>query len=324
MFKDEVIIHVKAGDGGRGAVSFRREKFIPRGGPDGGNGGRGGHVVMVASPHLNTLYHFVYHPKQVAPNGSPGGSSNKNGKNGHDLILKVPPGTIIRNHPHGNTLKDLQKIDESVVIAQGGRGGRGNKSYATYTNQAPRRSDPGQPGEARRLHLELKLIADVGLVGLPNAGKSTILASLSAARPKIAGYPFTTLEPYLGIVAGPDYQTLVMADLPGLIAGAHQGTGLGDKFLKHIERTKLIAHIIDFSDPLPPPEAYQIINREIKSYSKILARKPQVVIANKTDLPEAQANLRKYKRQLPRGLVDISALKRSGLQKFVKALFKKL
>lgn len=315
MFKDEVVIYVEAGDGGRGCVGFRREKYIPQGGPDGGHGGQGGNVVVTTSPHLNTLYYFVHNTRQIAQSGLPGGHNNRRGKSGPDLVLKVPPGTIIKDAKHGNILKDLAAEGESVVVVKGGRGGRGNRAFVSSTNQSPRQADPGEKGEARQLVLELKLIADVGLVGLPNAGKSTLLSRLSAARPKIADYPFTTREPCLGIVTGPDFKTLVMADLPGLIEGAHKGAGLGDKFLKHIERTRLIAHVIDFSSPRALLEVYQTIRQELKLYSPVLARKAEIIVANKMDMPEAEANLKRYKKDLPRNIIPISALSPGAILK---------
>lgn len=322
MFKDEVTIYVKAGDGGKGCVGFRREKFIPRGGPDGGNGGKGGNVIIRTNPHLNTLSHLIGQTDYIAANGMPGRGNNQYGKNGVDLTINVPPGTIIKDSSQGHILKDLKGLPDEIIIVDGGKGGRGNKTFATSIQQTPRYAEPGVDGEERWLLLELKLIADVGLVGLPNAGKSTILSVLTQARPKIADYPFTTKEPYLGIVAGPDYQTLVLADLPGLIKGAHRGSGLGDKFLKHIERTRLIAHIIDFSSSIPPTEAYQMIRHELKLFSSVLAKKPKIIIANKMDLPEAKDNLRKYSKLMPKPIVNISALKRNGLKQLILQLFK--
>ena len=325
MFKDEVTIFVRAGKGGRGCLSFRREKFAPKGGPDGGNGGQGGDVVIRTNPHLNTLFHLIEGGKYYAENGQPGGSNNCTGKNGQDLILEVPPGTIIRDAVHRNILKDLKDPSETIVITQGGRGGRGNKVFATPTYQTPREVEPGKPGEERHLYLELKLIADVGLVGLPNAGKSLLLRRLSAARPKVADYPFTTLEPSLGILRGPEYRTLVLADLPGLIAGAHAGKGLGDKFLRHIERTGLILHIIDASSTTDPVETYQTIRNELKQYSPALAKKPEIIVANKLDLPDAEQNYRKFKSAKPRKtILPISALKKTGLEALARLLFKRL
>lgn len=321
MFKDEVTVCVKGGAGGRGCVSFRREKFVPRGGPDGGNGGQGGSVIIRTNLHLNTLSHLVNQTHYLAVNGLPGRSKNQHGKNGADLIIPVPPGTIIRDFPRGHILKDLKGLNDELIIARGGRGGRGNKAFATAVHQAPRHAEKGAAGEERWLTLELKLIADVGLVGLPNAGKSTILSVLTQARPKIADYPFTTKEPYLGIVKGADYQTLVLADLPGLIKGAHRGAGLGDKFLKHIERTRLVAQVIDFATDTSPADAYQTINEELKLFSPALAKKTQIIIANKMDLPKAQRNLKKYGKLLPEALVAISALKRVGLKELVNQLF---
>ncbi|MBI4713495.1 MAG: GTPase ObgE [Planctomycetes bacterium] len=324
MFKDEVTVYVRAGNGGQGCVSFRREKYIPMGGPDGGNGGKGGDIILTANPHLNTLYHLSHHQRLIAPNGQPGGSNNCTGKDGKDLVIEVPPGTVIRDREHQNILKDLKESGDSIILCEGGRGGRGNKVFATSTNQSPRYADKGAPGEERWLYLELKLIADVGLVGLPNAGKSTIITRLSAARPKIAPYPFTTLEPSLGIVAMEDDRSFVMADLPGLIEGASHGRGLGDKFLRHIERTKLVAHIIDGSSAEPLDMLYKIIRKELSLYSPKLAKKPAIVVVNKMDLPEAASNFKKYRAKLPRGTVAVSAIKRTGLETFLKQVWRKL
>lgn len=323
MFKDEVVIYVKAGDGGSGIISFRREKYTPKGGPDGGNGGDGGNIVIRVSPHLNTLYHLAHHQRIIAQSGAPGGTNNCIGKTGADTVIEVPQGTIVRNNQHQNILKDLKDINDELVVTKGGRGGRGNKVFATSTNQTPRTAEKGTSGEECWLYLELKLIADVGLVGLPNAGKSTLLSRVSDARPKIADYPFTTLEPSLGVVAISDYKSFVIADLPGLIEGAHSGKGLGDKFLKHIERTRIILHIIDATqDQLNV--AYKTIRRELKEYSPRLARKPEVLVLNKIDLPGATENIAKYKAKLPRRFINISAIKRIGLDKLIKELLRKL
>jgi GTP-binding protein len=324
MFLDEVVIHVKGGHGGRGCVSFHREKFITRGGPDGGNGGKGGDVVIRVNQHLNTLSHLAHQPRYAAFDGEGGRGNKQFGKDARDLIIEVPLGTLIKDVQSEIVLKDLKNIGESIIIAAGGKGGRGNALFATSIHQTPRHAEKGIPGEERDLHLELKLIADVGLVGLPNAGKSTILSVLTSARPKIAAYPFTTKEPYLGIIEGKDYQPLVLADLPGLIKGAHAGTGLGDKFLKHIERTRLIAHVIDFSTDESPVEAYHTIREELKLFSNVLARKPEIIIANKMDMHQAQLNLKKYQKSLPKRLIAISALKRIDLKDLVHALFKHL
>jgi len=285
MFIDEIEIKVSGGKGGNGCCSFRREKFIPKGGPDGGTGGKGGDVIISAEENFNTLHHLSHIPKFVAGNGSPGSSKNCSGKNGRNLIIKVPPGTIIKDVEKNCVLKDIKK-GESIVIAKGGKGGRGNRSFATPTNQAPHIYEKGEEGEKRTLKLELKLIADVGIIGLPNAGKSTLLSKLSAAHPKIANYPFTTLSPCLGIVAVNKDKTFLMADLPGLIEGAHKGIGLGSKFLKHIERTKILCHIVDVSaySAKPPSEAYKIVRKELGLYSDALSQKPEIVAANKIDM----------------------------------------
>lgn len=322
MFQDEIVIYVKAGNGGRGCVSFHREKYQPKGGPDGGNGGQGGDIIIHANPHLNTLFHLIHQRKLIAQNGQPGRGNNCTGKNGRASILPVPPGTIIRRVNYEQVLKDLKKPDERIIIVHGGRGGRGNRTFATSTHQTPRHAGPGEPGEEKWLHLELKLIADVGLVGLPNAGKSFLLRRLTSARPKVADYPFTTLEPCLGIIKGPDYRTRVIADLPGLIEGAHQGKGLGDKFLKHIERTRMIAHIIDFASATPPKKAYQTIRKELSRYSKVLSRKPEIIIANKMDLPKASQNWQDYGKAFTRRIIPISAVTKLGLDKLHRALFR--
>src|SRR4029079_9391005 len=248
MFIDEAKIRVKAGDGGNGCLAFRREKFVPRGGPSGGDGGRGGDVVMESSERHNTLVHFRFNPEYKAERGRHGEGSNKTGRDGEGVLLKVPVGTIIYDADSGEKVYDFSRADEKVVIAHGGRGGRGNAQFKTSTHQAPREHEDGRPGEERTLRLELKLLADVGLVGYPNVGKSTLISRISAARPKIADYPFTTLEPHLGVVSYDTYKSFVVADIPGLIEGAHLGHGLGTQFLKHIERTRVLLHLIDMSD----------------------------------------------------------------------------
>ncbi|MFH1226676.1 MAG: GTPase ObgE [Planctomycetota bacterium] len=322
MFKDEVEIFVKAGDGGTGIVSFWREKYIPKGGPDGGNGGWGGDVIIRANPHMNTLYHLAHHERILAQNGQPGGTNNCIGKNGSDRVVEVPLGTVVRDRSNRNIIKDIKDAKDEFIVVKGGRGGRGNKVFATSINQTPRNAETGIPGEERWLYLELKLIADVGLVGLPNAGKSTVLSRVSDARPKIADYPFTTLEPSLGVVAVTEDRTFVVADLPGLIEGAHLGKGLGDKFLKHIERTRIVLHIIDATTPLDA--AYKTIRGELKEYSPTLARKPEILVLNKIDLPGAEANIRKYRAKLPKKFLAISAVKKTGLPELIRALSRKL
>jgi GTP-binding protein len=324
MFKDEALIYVRAGDGGNGCVSFLREKFMPKGGPDGGKGGKGGDIIIKASHHYNTLNHLIHQTRVVAKNGMPGQGGNCYGKSAEDLVVMVPVGTIVRCQEQRNILKDLQEHDDFIIIAKGGNGGRGNRTFATATNQTPRYAEKGEPGEEKKLYLELKLIADVGLVGLPNAGKSTLINVVSDAHPKIADYPFTTLEPCLGVVKGPGYKTFVMADLPGLIEGAHKGRGLGDKFLRHIERTRIILHLIDFSVSEPIPDIYKAIRQELILYSRVLARKPQIIVATKMDIPQAKENLNKYKSKLPKSIIPISAVTHSGMDELLKAIWKKL
>src|SRR5574337_605165 len=286
MFVDEAVIFVKGGNGGNGCVSFRREKYIPHGGPDGGNGGKGGDVIFHVSDKIDTLLDITSRVKHIAESGAHGKGSTKRGKDGKDLSIDLPRGTVVKDKESGRILKDMSTVGESVVIAHGGRGGRGNKHFATSTNQVPRRAEKGRPGEERWLALELKLLADVGLIGMPNAGKSTLLSRVSDARPKIADYPFTTLQPQLGIVELENYKKFVVADIPGLIEGAHSGIGLGDEFLRHIERTKLLVHLLDMS-PLAvkkPSEAYNIVRNELKQYNLKLVEKTEIVIANKMDL----------------------------------------
>ncbi|MHC4126088.1 MAG: GTPase ObgE, partial [Planctomycetota bacterium] len=277
MFIDEARIYVKAGDGGDGCLSFRREKYIPKGGPDGGDGGGGGDVYFETVEGIDTLLDFAGKSHWCAGNGQPGSGSNKHGSDGEDLVIKVPPGTLIYDVDFELVLKDLNKVGMKVCICRGGKGGRGNKSFATSTNQAPRITTQGKKGRERNIRLELKLIADVGLVGMPNAGKSTLISRCSAARPKIADYPFTTLKPVLGIVELSDFRRFVMADIPGLIEGAHSGAGLGYEFLKHIERTTILAHIIDIMpvDGSDPVENYNAIRSELKQYSRALAGKTE-------------------------------------------------
>ncbi|MBN2002626.1 MAG: GTPase ObgE [Anaerolineae bacterium] len=284
MFFDHVKIHIKAGDGGHGAMTFRREKYIPYGGPSGGDGGRGGDVVLVVSQHLNTLYHFAHKTEFVAEDGVNGRNKNRHGAAGTDLELPVPPGTLALDAETGELLADLTDEGQRAVIARGGKGGRGNARFASPTNQAPRIAENGDPGESRWIRLELKLLADVGLVGKPNAGKSTLLAATTAATPQIAPYPFTTLQPNLGVVALSTDDTFVLADLPGLIEGASEGKGLGLEFLRHIERTRLLIHLLDGS-ALDPLEDFEAINAELATFGHGLAEKPQLVVINKLDDP---------------------------------------
>ena len=286
MFIDEAVIYVKGGDGGNGCVSFRREKYVPHGGPDGGQGGKGGDVIFNISDKIETLLDLTSRVKYIAESGINGKGSTKRGKDGNDLVINLPKGTLVKDKESGRVIKDMSTAGESVIIARGGRGGRGNKFFATATNQVPRQAEPGKPGEARWLCLELKLLADVGLIGMPKAGKSTLLSRLSAARPKIAEYAFTTLQPQLGVVSVEDYRRFVVADIPGLFEGAHSGTGLGDEFLRHIERTKLLVHLLDVSPyaATKPLDAYNIVRKELEQYNPLLAEKPEIVIANKMDL----------------------------------------
>ncbi len=289
MFIDEAKIRVKAGDGGNGCMAFRREKFVPRGGPSGGDGGRGGNVVMEASERHNTLVHFRFNPEYNAGRGRHGEGSNKTGADGGDVILKVPVGTILYDEDTGERVHDFTRADERLILARGGRGGRGNQHFATPTHQAPREHEAGRPGEEKHYRLELKLLADVGLVGYPNVGKSTLISRISAARPKIADYPFTTLEPNLGVVAigsPEDAQSFLVADIPGLIEGAHQGAGLGTQFLRHIERTRVLAHLVDVSESSGRPDPikdFEVIMDELKSFGAGLEKKPMIVVASKID-----------------------------------------
>jgi GTP-binding protein len=317
MFRDEAEITVIAGRGGDGCISFRREKYVPRGGPDGGDGGRGGDVVIEAVPHLNTLLRVARQDRVLADRGRHGRGKNMTGARGEDVVVGVPAGTIVRDAGKGLLLKDLKAVGDRVVAARGGKGGHGNRRFASSTNQAPRQWTPGEEGETRRLALELKLIADVGLVGLPNAGKSTLLSRLSKATPKIADYPFTTLAPNLGIVETGGYRTFVLADLPGLIEGAHRGAGLGDKFLRHIERTRLIVHLVDMAPPPDAPspaEAFDTVSRELRRYSENLAEKPVIPAPNKVDVPEARDALEAFRAHAGVPVFPISAVTGEGLE----------
>jgi GTP-binding protein len=324
VFLDEAVIHVKAGHGGRGAVSFRREKYVPRGGPDGGDGGDGGSVLFVADPNLNTLFHLTHRRLWRAPDGAPGRGTNCAGRNGRDTVIPVPPGTVIKDRDRGFVLRDLARPGDRFVVAAGGSGGRGNARFATSIIQAPRRFEPGRPGEARWVALELKLLADIGLVGLPNAGKSTLLRRVSAARPKVADYPFTTLHPHLGIATAPGSRTLVVADLPGLIEGAHRGAGLGDRFLRHIERTAVLAHLVDLSpvEGPSPADACRAIRKELAAYSPALAAKPELLVGTKADMPGADAALRRLRKALGVPVLAISALTGEGVPALLRELFR--
>src|SRR5690349_16176532 len=296
MFIDEVRIRVKAGDGGNGCLAFRREKYVPRGGPSGGDGGRGGDITLVASNHHNTLLHFRFNPEHNAERGRHGEGSNRTGREGESIELPVPVGTVVYDDDTGELLHDFTKAGDRFLVARGGRGGRGNQHFATPTHQAPTEHEPGKPGEEKHLRMELKLLADVGLVGFPNAGKSTLISRISAARPKIADYPFTTLEPNLGVVSVDD-QTFVVADIPGLIEGAHLGHGLGVQFLRHIERTRLLVHLVDVSEATgrDPAEDFRVVMGELASFREDLAKKPMFVVASKIDVaqnPERVESLR--------------------------------
>lgn len=323
MFRDELVIRVKAGNGGAGSASFLREKFRPKGGPDGGDGGKGGDVVFIADENYNTLAHLAKSPLYRAEAGEPGGGAKCSGKRGRDCTILVPPGTVIRDADLGVLLKDLNRAGDRIVLCRGGKGGRGNQHFATPTRQTPRYAEPGRPGEERRLRLELKMIADVGILGLPNAGKSTLLAKLSAARPRVADYPFTTLIPSLGILKISEMETLVLADLPGIIEGAHKGKGLGDQFLRHIERTRLLLHLVDVSPQAlqPPAEAYRVVRTELESYSLTLAGRPEIVVANKVDQPSARKGVTALRKACGNPVFEISALAGKGLRELVGALF---
>jgi len=326
MFIDRAQIWVKAGDGGHGCVSFRREKFIPKGGPDGGDGGRGGNVYFEAVENLDTLLDFAGKHHWQARNGQPGSGNNKLGANGDDLIIKVPPGTLIYDTDLDLLLKDMNEAGLKVRVCLGGRGGKGNKAFATSTNQTPRYAEPGKKGQERNIRLELKLIADVGLVGLPNAGKSTLISRCSAARPKIADYPFTTIEPVLGIVELSDYRRFVMADIPGLIEGASEGAGLGHDFLKHIERTTILVHILDImpTDGSDPVENYKVIRSELEQHSKALARKQEIIVANKIDLDPDGKIIKELTEKLQQPIHPISAVTGSGTKELSELLWQKV
>lgn len=323
-FIDEATITVQSGDGGRGCVSFRREKFVPRGGPDGGDGGKGGDVVLVTTHRKRTLKQFQYKRQFKAANGGHGQGSQKTGHNGADLIIELPPGTLILNAEDHSLIKDLALPDERFVLARGGRGGRGNSRFKSSTNRTPRFAQPGEPGNTLHVKLELKLLADVGIIGLPNAGKSTLLSAITAARPKAADYPFTTLNPFLGVVKPEWAEPFVVADIPGLIDGAHQGAGLGHRFLKHIERTRVLIHLIDASgiDPDRPLDALDTVNRELTLYNPALGSKSQLIVLNKLDLPDAERRAEIFREALSsrKEVVMISAQTAHGLTTLISAL----
>jgi GTP-binding protein len=328
-FIDEVKIFAKAGDGGRGCLSFRREKFVPLGGPDGGDGGRGGDVHLEVDMALTTLLDLRYKHHLKAKNGAPGLGKNKHGKGGDDMVIKVPPGTLIYDDETNELLADLTKSDQGFHLLKGGQGGRGNARFLTSTNRAPRHTQPGVPGEERTLRLQLKLLADVGLVGLPNAGKSTLISCVSAARPKIADYPFTTLVPNLGVVRHGDFRSFVIADIPGLIEGASDGQGLGTRFLRHIERTDLFLHLVDLSclQTGDPVENFDKINRELKRYNRALSERPMLVVFTKQDITEVREQTEEYRTIFEnRGFqtLAISAVTRDGLPELVTTIASEL
>ena len=333
MFVDEVDIHVEAGSGGNGCLSFRREKFVPRGGPDGGDGGGGGSVFIVATPTKNTLVDFRFHPEFKARRGQHGQGSNRTGQTAEDLEIGVPPGTLIfEKDPAGGEMRllgDLAEEGQRILVAKGGRGGRGNARFVSSTNRAPRRTEPGEPGEEKQLQLQLKLIADVGLIGFPNAGKSTLISRISAARPKIADYPFTTLVPNLGVVTLGDDRSFVVADVPGLIKGAHEGTGLGHQFLRHIERTKVLVHLVDVSGASgrDPVDDFITILDELERFSPTVAAKPQIVVANKMDAVDDVERVKTLERRVKKqGLpfLRISAATGEGITALLEAAWKEI
>lgn len=324
MFIDRTKIRIAGGHGGNGVTAFRREKFVPRGGPSGGDGGRGGDVWLEADESLNTLLHLRYNPEHIAERGRHGEGSNRSGREGNDTVVRVPVGTQVYDAETGELLYDFTRSGERWLAARGGRGGFGNAHFATSTNRAPRYHQEGSPGEEREFQLELKLLADVGLVGFPNAGKSTLISTISAAKPKIADYPFTTLEPHLGVVDLGEYRTLVVADIPGLIEGAHQGAGLGDRFLRHVERTKLLLHLVDVSSASARDTLsdYETINRELRAYDEKLAERPQIVVATKIDAlddPERLERLRAQAEKDRRPFYAISSATKEGVRELVNA-----
>ena len=325
MFIDRAKIRVKAGDGGNGVTAFRREKFVPRGGPSGGDGGVGGDVWLEADEGLNTLLHLRYNPEHKADRGSHGEGSNRSGKDGESITVRLPVGTQVYNAATDELLFDFTEPGQRYLVAKGGKGGWGNSHFATSTRQAPKFHYTGRPGEEKELQLELKVIADVGLVGFPNAGKSTLISVISAAKPKIADYPFTTLEPNLGVVDVGDYKTFVVADIPGLIEGASEGAGLGHRFLRHVERTKLILHLVDVSSASgrDPVEDYETINRELAKYDQSLADRPQIVVATKIDAlddPDRRDRLKERAAKDRRPFFEISSVTNNGLQELVRAV----
>jgi len=322
-FIDEVRITVQSGKGGAGCVSFRREKYIPRGGPDGGDGGHGGDIIFKPTTKKRTLYHLQFNRLYKAKNGTGGQGNNRAGKGGDHLIIELPPGTLVTDADSGDILKDLVDPDEVFVVAQGGRGGLGNARFKSSTNRTPRFAQPGEPGQTLNLRLELKLLAEVGIVGLPNAGKSTLVSTVSSARPKIADYPFTTLTPNLGVVQTNRREPFIVADIPGLIEGAHTGTGLGIRFLRHVERTRILVHLVDVAaiDPDHPLKDFETVNRELQQYSQALAEKPQIVVLNKMDVDWAEDAAAFFKQAYGTGeLLQISAATGQGLDRLTATL----
>lgn len=322
-FIDEVKIRVIAGDGGRGCISFRREKFIPRGGPNGGNGGKGGDVIALADPQLTTLLDLRYQKQYKAGRGEHGLGKDQHGKTGDDRIIKVPVGTLIRDAGTGELIGDLKEAGQQVIVAAGGRGGKGNAHFVSSTNRSPRFAQPGEPGGDKELEIELRLLADVGIIGLPNAGKSTLIAAISAVRPKIADYPFTTLVPNLGVVGYGEGKSFVVADIPGLIEGAHEGHGLGDKFLRHVTRTSVLIHLLDASniDEKDPLAEWKTVNRELELFDPELGEKSQIVVANKIDLPAGKNHVKLLAKKLPKSyqpLHAISAVTTEGVRALVQ------
>lgn len=324
MFVDQVKIYVKGGDGGNGMVAFRREKYVPKGGPAGGDGGHGADVIFIVDEGLRTLMDFRYQRHFKAPRGQHGMSKSQHGKNAEDMIIKVPPGTVVTDEDTGALIADLVHHGQTAVVAKGGRGGRGNCRFASPANPAPEIAENGEPGQERNIKMELKVLADVGLVGFPSVGKSTLLSVVSSARPKIAAYHFTTIVPNLGVVETDDHRSFVMADLPGLIEGAHQGVGLGHQFLRHIERTRVIVHVIDMSglEGRDPYEDYVTINEELKEYNLRLTERPQIVVANKMDIPESEENLKQFREKVGEEvqIFPISAVTRQGLRDLLFAV----
>ena len=323
VFIDRVVVQVVAGTGGSGASSFRREKFVPKGGPDGGDGGTGGSVLLKVDTNLSTLLDYRYHTRWVAERGQHGKGKNMTGKSAEDIYLPVPAGTEVRDADTGEVLGELVQPDQTLLVAKGGRGGRGNQHFATPTHQSPREWEPGEQGEERKLELVLKLIADVGLLGEPNAGKSTLLSVISAARPKIADYPFTTLEPHLGVVGLSDHRSFVVADIPGIIEGAHEGKGLGLRFLQHVERTRILAVLVPHDSP-DPQATYELLRKEAAAYSKELAVKPHVVVLTKSDLAAPHAARPTIRTDAGAPIVEISAVARQGIPELLEVLWKTL